>query len=132
MNSCHMPRFPVSKSETQTLISVPSLPALCLLLIAIGVTGAHTGDCLIIHSFSTCPSIIQLMQSSVWPFQSIPSRELQSNSGSRDVRLNISFMASLLRSFYYLEFTNHLLSICWLNGPFIRLYVATALFCWRW
>lgn len=42
-------------------------------------------------------------------------------------RPHISFMASLLRSFYYLEFTSHLLSICWLNGPFISFYVATAL-----
>lgn len=43
------------------------------------------------------------------------------------LRLGVSFMTSLLRSFYCLEFNSHLLSICWLNGPFIGLYVATAL-----
>lgn len=104
----------------------PSLSVLCLLLIAIRVTRAHTGDCLITHSFSTCPSII--------PTDAIIHVAISINTFKRSavklwvmwLRL-ISFMASLLRSFYYLEFTSHLLSICRLNGPFIRLYVATEL-----
>lgn len=122
--TCHGCQF--SKSDPLTLISAPSSPLFvsCLLLIAIRVTWAHTGDCLITHSFSTCPSIIQLMQSFMWPFQSM---ELQPNSGSCDRGFNISFMTLLLRSFYYLEFTSHLLSMCCLNGPFISFYVATKL-----
>lgn len=105
-----------------------SSSVLCLLLIAIGVTWAHTGDCLITQSFSTCPSIIWLMQSFMWPFQSIPPRELQSISRSHHVtEASLQFYgivtAFILLSGVYQPFT----TICWFNGPFISCYVATAL-----
>lgn len=123
-NSYYMPCFEIRRSSIDPS---SSLFVSCLLLIGIRVTWAHAGDCLITHS---SPSIIQLMQSFMWPFQSIASTELLLNSGSCDLGLNIHLMALLFCLFYYVEFSRHLLSVCWLNGfngPFISLYVANAL-----
>lgn len=95
--------------------------ALCpvsgLLLIAIGWTTAHTRDPLITHPFSECPSVIQLMQSFMWPFQSIVPEEKQP-SGVTRLGPNIGFMASLAWSSCYLKFNSRLLTSCRRNGNF--------------
>lgn len=95
----------------------PLYPVSGLLLIAIGSTAAHTRDPLITHPFSECPSVIQLMQSFMWPFRSILPEEKQSKGVTR-LGPNIGFMASLLWLFRYLKFNSRLLTICRWNGNF--------------
>lgn len=124
----HVTCFSVLKFKTQTLISVPSLSVLCLLLIAIRLTRAHTRDCLITHSFSTCPSIIQLMQSFMWPFQSIPSREMLSQTlGSYYWGLTLVLWHCYSGHFTIWSLPAVYYQSVGIIGLFIRLYVATAL-----
>lgn len=100
--------FPVWKSDTLVLILALALSTSCLLLMAIGVTPAHSGDYLI-------TSILLVAINN--PRHAIIHAAIFINTfTSAAVQLHSREVSSLLNLFYNFE-VHKQLSVGWINGP---------------